>query len=47
VVLTTGAGQDISEVEAKQKGVDFLITKPFESSQIVQAVANAAKLKTG
>jgi len=40
-------GWDISEAEAKQKGVDFLITKPFESSQIIQAVANAVKLKTG
>jgi len=40
-------GWDISEAEAKQKGVDFLITKPFESSQIIQVVANAVKLKTG
>ena len=47
VIAGVITGWDISEVEAKQKGVDFLITKPFESSQIVQAVANAAKLKTG
>jgi len=38
-------GWDISEAEAKQKGVDFLITKPFESNQVVQVVANAVKLK--
>jgi CheY-like chemotaxis protein len=40
-------GWDISEAEAKQKEVDFLINKPFESNQVVQAVANAVKLKTG
>ena len=39
-------GWDISEEEAKQKGVDFLITKPFESNQLVQAVANAVELKS-
>ncbi|MGR3292664.1 MAG: GAF domain-containing protein [Candidatus Scalindua sp.] len=39
-------GGDISEAEAKLKGVDFLINKPFESNQVVQAVANAVKLKT-
>ena len=38
-------GWDISEAEAKQKGVDFLITKPFESNQVVRVVANAVKLK--
>jgi CheY-like chemotaxis protein len=39
-------GWDISEAEARQKGVDFLINKPFESNQVVQAVANAVKFKT-
>ena len=39
-------GWDISEAEAKRKGADFLINKPFDSNQIVQAVANAVKLKT-
>ena len=39
-------GWDIPEAEAKRKGVDFLINKPFGSNQVVQAVANAAKLKT-
>ncbi len=47
VIAGVITGWDISEAEAKRKGVDFLITKPFESSQIVQAVANAVKLKTG
>ncbi|MBC8554745.1 MAG: response regulator, partial [Candidatus Brocadiales bacterium] len=39
-------GWDISEEEAKQKGVDFLITKPFESNQVARAVANAVELKS-
>ncbi len=46
VVTGVITGWDISEEEARQKGVDFLITKPFESNQIVQTVANAVKLKS-
>ena len=45
VITGVITGWDISEAEAKQKGVDFLITKPFESNQVVQVVANAVKLK--
>ena len=47
VVTGVITGWDITEEEAKQKGVDFLINKPFEANQVVQAVANAVKLKTG
>ena len=46
VISGVVTGWDISEEEAKQKGVDFLITKPFESNQLVQAVANAVELKS-
>ena len=46
VITGVITGWDISEEEAKQKGVDFLLTKPFESNRVVQAVANAVKLKT-
>ncbi len=46
VVTGVITGWDISEEEAEQKGVDFLITKPFQANQIVQTVANAVKLKT-
>ena len=46
VITGVVTGWDISEEEAKQKGVDFLITKPLESNQVVQVVANAVKLKT-
>ncbi len=45
VVTGVITGWDISEEEAKQKGVDFLLTKPFELKQVVRAVANAIKLK--
>jgi DNA-binding NtrC family response regulator len=47
VIAGVITGWDISEAEAKQKGVDFLIAKPFESNQVVQTVAKALKLKTG
>ncbi|KKL91843.1 hypothetical protein LCGC14_1890620, partial [marine sediment metagenome] len=38
-------GWDISDDETKQKGVDFIINKPFQVNQIVQAVTNAVKSK--
>ena len=41
VIIGVVTGGDISEKEAKQRGVDFLINKPFESNEIVQAIANA------
>ncbi len=43
VVAGVITGWDISEEEAKQKGADFLINKPFEANQLVQEVANALK----
>ncbi|MHC4321156.1 MAG: response regulator [Planctomycetota bacterium] len=46
VITGVVTGWDISEEEARLKGVDFLITKPLESNQVVQVVANAVKLKT-
>ena len=46
VISGVVTGWDISEEEAKQKGVDFLITKPFESNQVARAVANAVELKS-
>ncbi|MCP4252571.1 MAG: GAF domain-containing protein [Candidatus Scalindua sp.] len=45
VVTGVITGWDVSEEEAKQKGVDFLVNKPFEANQIAQAVANAVKHK--
>ncbi len=41
VVTGVMTGWDVSEEEAKQKGVDFLINKPFDATQLVQVVANA------
>lgn len=45
VIIGVVTGWDISEKEIKQKGVDFLINKPFELNEIVQAVAKAVKSK--
>ncbi len=45
VVTGVITGWDVSEEEAKQKGVDFLVNKPFEANQIAQVVANAVKHK--
>lgn len=36
-------GWDITPEEAKQKGVDFIINKPFQANDIKQAVANVLK----
>ena len=47
VVIGIITGWDISEEEAKQKGVDFLINKPFRADYVLQVVANAVKSKTG
>ncbi len=46
VIIGVVTGWDISEKEIKQKGVDFLINKPFELNEIVQAVAKALKSKS-
>ncbi len=46
VVTGVMTGWDVSEEEAKQKGVDFLINKPFDANQLVQVVANALKHST-
>jgi signal transduction histidine kinase len=47
VVVGIITGWDISEEEAKQKGVDFLINKPFRADYVLQVVTNAVKSKTG
>ncbi len=47
VVIGIVTGWDISEEEAKQKGVDFLINKPFRADYVLQVVTNAVKSKTG
>jgi CheY-like chemotaxis protein len=47
VVIGIMTGWGISEEEAKQKGVDFLINKPFRADYVLQVVANAVKSKTG
>ncbi len=41
VITGVITGWDISEAERGK----FLMTKPFESNQVIQAVANAVKLK--
>ena len=46
VIIGVVTGWDISEKEIKQKGVDFLINKPFELNEIVQAVTKAVKSKS-
>ena len=47
VVIGIVTGWDISEEEAKQKGVDFIINKPFRADYVLQVVTNAVKSKTG
>ncbi|MGR3174340.1 MAG: ATP-binding protein [Candidatus Scalindua sp.] len=47
VVIGIITGWDISEEEAKQKGADFLINKPFRADYVLQVVTNAVKSKTG
>jgi len=47
VVIGIITGWDISEEEAKQKGVDFLINKPFRADSVLQVVATAVKSKAG
>ena len=43
LALMTGCGAQIKEEEAKAKGVDFLIPKPFKKSQLLFAISEAAK----
>ncbi|ODS30762.1 MAG: two component sensor histidine kinase [Candidatus Scalindua rubra] len=45
VLIGMVTGWDIAVDEAKQKGVDFIIHKPFRPNQIKQAVTNAFKSK--
>ena len=47
VVIGIVTGWDISEEEAKQKGVDFIINKPFRADYVLQVVTNAVESKTG
>jgi len=41
VALMTGWGAQIEEEEAKLKGVDFLISKPFKVNQLLFVISNA------
>ncbi len=43
VALMTGCGTHTKEEEAKAKGVDFLISKPFKKNQLLFAVSEAIK----
>ena len=43
VALMTGCGTQTKEEEAKVKGVDFLISKPFKKNQLLFAVSEAIK----
>lgn len=43
VALMTGCGAQTKEEEAKAKGVDFLIFKPFKKNQLLFAVSEAIK----
>ena len=47
VVIGIVTGWDISEEEAKQKGVDFIINKPFRADYVLQVVTNAVESKAG
>ena len=47
VLIGMVTGWDITVDEAKQKGADFIMNKPFRPNQIKQAVANALKTKAG
>ncbi|MCJ7459517.1 MAG: response regulator [candidate division Zixibacteria bacterium] len=43
VALMTGCGTQTKEEEAKAKGADFLISKPFKKNQLLFAVSEAIK----
>jgi signal transduction histidine kinase/BarA-like signal transduction histidine kinase len=43
VALMTGCGAQTKEEEAKAKGVDFLISKPFKKNQLLFAISEATK----
>jgi signal transduction histidine kinase/ActR/RegA family two-component response regulator len=43
VVMITGWGRQLDEEEVREKGVDFLLCKPFELSKVQSTVAEALK----
>jgi CheY-like chemotaxis protein len=45
VIIGMTTGWDISVSEAREKGVDFVISKPFKASQVTQAVMDALRSK--
>jgi len=47
VLIGMVTGWDISDMEAKQKGVDFVITKPFQVERIADTVAKAMRSARG
>ena len=45
VIFGMITGSDISANLAKQKGVDFIISKPFEMINVIKIIANAVESK--
>jgi DNA-binding response OmpR family regulator len=41
VVLVTGWGDQIDPVEARDRGADFLVPKPFQSAEVSAVVTRA------
>jgi signal transduction histidine kinase/CheY-like chemotaxis protein len=46
IVLVTGWGSELDEESLKDRKIDFLISKPFQVSQIVEVVSKAMKLRS-
>ncbi len=46
VVLVTGWGDQIDPAEARDRGVDFLVPKPFQSGEVTAVVARALAGRT-
>jgi FixJ family two-component response regulator len=45
VGMITGWGMDVDQVNIKRKGLDFMISKPFDFNQILNVVAEALESK--
>jgi len=46
IVMVTGWGSELDEDSLKDKKIDFLISKPFQISQIAEVVSKAMKVKS-
>ena len=46
IVMVTGWGSELDEDSLKDRKIDFLISKPFQVSQIAEVVSKAMKVKS-